>query len=65
MPSLWRISLLTSGALGARWKLPMSRVSYRRTRTLSTRSQKRSSTNQHFGITRTCNHSNHHVSTSA
>ena len=33
-----------------------TRVSRSRTSTLSTRSQKRSSTNQHFGITRTCTH---------
>ena len=34
------------------------RVSRSRTSTLSTRSQKRSSTNQHLGITRTCTHLN-------
>lgn len=34
----------------------MYRVSYSRTSTRSTRNQKRSSTNQHSGITRTCAH---------
>ena len=44
---LWDASHLhTMGCSDACWKLPSSRVSYSRTSTLSTRSQKRSSTNQ-------------------
>ena len=52
---LWNdFHLHTMGCSDACWKLPSSRVSYSRTSTLSTRSQKRSSTNQQPGITRTC-----------
>lgn len=63
VPSLRRTSRATSGALGCPWlpKLPMIRVSYRRTSTLSTRSQKRSSTNQQPGITRTYTHVKAHA----
>ena len=54
VPSLYVVSRMMHASASGRLVLQKNRVSLRRTRVWSTRNQKRSRMNQHFGITLTC-----------